>query len=74
MINIFMLTVACVISVCDGMGCGLMALQDTLKDNSQFDTHRYLACEISDDAKKIATNANPVTDKFHMDHSWHSNA
>ena len=71
MINMFMLTVACVISVCDGMGCGLMALQDALKDNSQFDTHRcaYLACEISDDAKKIAANANPVTDRFHMDHS-----
>ena len=48
-----------------------MALQDALKDNSQVDTHRYLACEISDDSKKIAANAIPVTDKFHMDHSWH---
>jgi hypothetical protein len=74
LISIFMLTVACVISVADGMGCGLMALQDNLRDASHFDTHRYLACEISEDARKIAVNANPSTDKFHLDHSWHHNA
>ena len=62
------ISVACVLSVCDGMGCGLTALR--MNDAS---LNRYIACEISEDAKRIAKNVNPDIDKgSNIDHSWHS--
>ena len=63
------ISVACVLSVCDGMGCGLASLR---ANDAQFD--RYLAVEISADARQIARNLNPdIKDKSRIDHSWHSN-
>ena len=65
-----LVTVACVLSLCDGMGCGLMSLR---QNDARFD--RYLATEIDKDAKRIAMNANPdIPGLPRMDHSWHSNA
>ena len=62
-------SIAIVLSICDGMGCGLMGLR---ANNAAFD--KYLAVEISEDAKIIARNANPDNPgKPRIDHGWHSN-
>lgn len=63
------IAVACAISVCDGMGCGLISLRDC-----DSDINRYIAVEIDEDAKCIAKNASPHKDgKMNLDHTWHSN-
>ena len=55
------------------MGCGLTALRDSNVKSS--DISRYIAVEISKDAKRIACNANPHEPNMpNIDHSWHSNA
>lgn len=69
LVALFMVSVACVLSLCDGMGCGMISLT---ANDAQYD--RYIAVEIDDDAKKIARNANPhAAGAPRIDHSWHSN-
>ena len=66
---ILLVSVACVLSLCDGMGCGMMSLT---ANNATID--RYLAVEISADARDIAKNANDKANGATViDHSWHSN-
>ena len=63
------ITVACVLSIGDGMGCGLTALRE---HNAVFD--RYIAVEIPKDARLIATNTNPNSPGLpRIGHSWHTN-
>ena len=63
------ITAACVLSIGDGMGCGLMALRE---HNAIFD--RYIAVETSKDARLIATDANHNSPGLpRIDHSWHTN-
>ena len=65
-----LVSVACALSVCDGMGCGLVSL--TANNVDSLD--RYLAVEMSEDARRIAKNANPHNEgKLNIDHSWHTN-
>jgi hypothetical protein len=57
-----------VLSLCDGMGCCAMALQDV-----RADITRYIGVELDPTAKLIAHNTNPETCEFlGVDHSWHS--
>ena len=65
-----LVSVSCALSVCDGMGCGLISL----RANNVDSLDRYLAVEISEDARRIAKNANPyIKGKLNIDHSWHTN-
>ena len=67
-LSLLIVSVACVLSLCDGMGCGKISL---MANNATYD--RYIAVEISEDAKRIARNANPPMSGIpHIDHSWHS--
>ena len=69
-VKCLLVAVACAISVCDGMGCGLVSL----RANNVVSLDRYLAVEISEDARRIAKNANPfIEGKLNIDHSWHTN-
>ena len=64
----FFVTVACVLAIGDGMGCGLMSLRG---HDARFD--RHLAVEISRDARLIARNTNadqPGAPR--IVHSWHT--
>ena len=67
-LSLFLVSVACVLSLCDGMGCGMICL-----NANEANIARYLAVEISSDARDIAKN---VSDKMNktaiIDHSWHS--
>ena len=68
-LSLLIMSVVCVLSLCDGMGCGKISLT---ANNANY--NRYIAVEISEDAKRIARNANPPTSGMpHIDHSWHSN-
>ena len=68
-LSMILVTIACAISLFDGMGCGLVGLR---RNNIDFD--RYLAAEISEDARRIAKNVNPnIVGKPNIDHNWHSN-
>lgn len=55
-----------VISLCDGMGCAAMALQE-----AGVPVSRYLAVELDAKQRLIASFANPKTDNFPgIDHTW----
>lgn len=57
-----------IISLCDGIGCAAMALQE-----AEVPTSRYIAVELDAKARSIASHANPKTDHFPgVDHSWHN--
>jgi hypothetical protein len=60
------LTMTCtVLSLCDGMGCAALALQ-----NSNAQIERYVAVELDYTARLVAQHANQVSDKFPgIDHS-----
>jgi hypothetical protein len=64
------IAVACVLSIYDGMGCGLISL----RNNHAQSMDRYIAVEIPEDARRVAKNANPfVEGALNIDHSWHTN-
>ena len=61
-----LVSIGCALSVCNGMGCRLVSLRANNVDS--FD--RYLAVEISEDAHRIAKNANPhIEGKLKIDRS-----
>ena len=68
MIQWLIISVACVLSIGDGMGCGLMGLRE-----HQADFDKFLAVEISETSRRVARNANPDLEKGpNLVHSWHS--
>ena len=71
-LSMMLIGMACVLSLCDGMGCGLMSLRANGVSVDQ--ANRYIAVEIDADARAIAKNANPDKPGLpRIDHSWHSN-
>ena len=64
------ISVAWVLSIYDGMGCGLICL----RNNHVQSIDRYIAIEISEDARRNAKNANPsIEGALNVDHRWHTN-
>jgi hypothetical protein len=57
-----------VLSLCDGMGCGALALGAC---NARFD--RYIGVELEQHARSVGQAANPRSPSFcGIDHNWHS--